>query len=196
MSTFRTPPVFCLFDGNSIGNYPTLADSYPTQMLASTGYVGRNVAISGAAWASLGASPLANPPFRRRASIFLNGGQATAYLMVGGIQDVQNGLTAAQVYTVHKNQADLARSYNPGLLIIDSTITPYSSLPGAQETVRVDANALIMADVDNKFDAQVDLSALMPDPNNATYYGDGLHPTVAGAAVIAAAMAAAVDALT
>jgi hypothetical protein len=196
----RVPPVFVLFDGNSINNYPgnsqTSATAYPAQFLDSVSYKGKNVAVSGSGWASLDAvnNGNGNPPFSRRAAIYGECGQTSVYLMVGGIQDYQFGSTAAQAYDLHVVQAGLARAAGFDI-VIDSTCTPASSVVGAIETERVAGNVLILADADTAFDAVVDLDDLLPNPADTTYYSDGLHPTEAGALVIANAMKAALVAL-
>lgn len=65
------------------------------------------------------------------------------------------------------------------------------------EQARLDANGLIMADASSAFDQIIDYATgtNLTDPNNVTYYSDGLHPTAAGAAAMMAVAAPKVAAL-
>lgn len=186
---FRAPRVWVITDGNSINNYPDATNCYPTQLFAT--YPGKNLAISGLGWGQLDETVSLGAPFSLRVAPYLKGGERTAYLMVGGIQDYQLGATGAQAYTRWCDQADLVRAVTPTAIVIASTTTPATAVTGSPETERVAGNALIMADASNKFDAQVDLAALYPDPTDTLYYTTGLHPTTLMATGIAAAMGAA-----
>ncbi len=76
-----------------------------------------------------------------------------------------------------------------GFRTIICTITPRGSLDGTQEANRVSVNASLRANLSTYADLLVDLVAdsRLADCFDATYYnsGDRLHPTAAGAAVIA-----------
>lgn len=191
MSRLRAAPVFYMSDGNSIATFPNAADCYPTQLLASTGWTGLNKAVPSTPWGQL------DDTFPVRCAPYMKAGLVPVYGMVGGIADVQLGASAAVIYTRVKAMATLARAAGgASTLVIASTITPYDLLSAPLETVRLDANTLLLADADVAFDAVVDLCAApMDDPTNTTYYSDGLHPTTVGAGLIATRMAAAVTPL-
>lgn len=183
--------MFVVFDGNSINRFPAEPNTYPTQMLADTGWAGRNEGLSSHPWGQL------DDTFAMRCAPHMKSGLVTVYAMVGGILDYQLGASGATVYTRSKAMATLARAASPGtVLVVASTTTPYDLLGGAEETARLAGNTTILADADNAFDDVVDLCASpMHDPTNTTYYSDGVHPTATGASMIADRMAAAITAL-
>lgn len=81
----------------------------------------------------------------------------------------------------------LALLRGDGFYIVDITVTPAASQPpGSQwDNRRLAYNALTLADSPTAANYAYDLSALLPDPNDATYYADGTHYTVAGNMLIA-----------
>lgn len=74
--------------------------------------------------------------------------------------------------------------------MIGTTVPPYTSATGAQETQRLLLNDLIRAS--SRYNRVADLAAVpeLQDPDDTTYYSDGTHPTAAGAALFASTILA------
>lgn len=120
----------------------------------------------------------------------------TIYTLCGGTTDIQGGRTAAQIYADMVTLADNARGWGYRY-IIATTITPSNLFSGPQETVRLAANVLILADAEDAFDAVSDFAAApLDDHTDTTYYSDGLHFTADGAQAAADMMLATYEAMT
>lgn len=178
-----------VFDGQSLNAAP-LANPYPRQLMTTlrSGVPWTNVPISGTSWTTLAKSA------SQRSYLFGTKAAVNIFIMCGGTSDITDGDTAATIYADMESYADGARTAGFDY-VIGTTITPSTSFTGPQETVRVAANVLIMADAGAAFEAQVDFAAdtRLDDPTDATYYTDGLHWTTAGAGVAAELMAPALD---
>lgn len=171
-----------VFDGQSLNNYPDNPPNltFPERTMAGTGVLWFNVSVDGWSWTLLAngdGDPDMAPPVRRDPYV---GQSATAVLvLVGGQGDLLEGDTAAQIYAQMGAYAESGRT--AGFSHVIGTTIPRNSLsnPGV---LRPATNALILADGDTYFDEVVDFDvAPIDDPNDLTYYLDGLHWAAAGA---------------
>lgn len=114
----------------------------------------------------------------------------------GGINDVFGGASAATVYS--NLLTYWAARQAKGYKVVACTVLPASTVTGGAETARTDLNTSIRGDA-TKYDALADIAndARLQNTANTTYFqADGVHPTAAGAAVIAEIVAAAVNSIT
>lgn len=122
--------------------------------------------------------------------------QRDVVVLWGGTNDIAAAASLATVETRLQTLAEAIRA--AGAKVVVLTCIARSNHDAAEETVRTDYNTWIRAnwttfadklvDVANEpeFDAQADTS-------NLTYYGDGVHLTDAGYAIIAAKVYAAIN---
>jgi hypothetical protein len=103
--------------------------------------------------------------------------------ILGGINDVSGGSTAAQIKSNLQDMYDLAA--NDGLLVVASTITPWDAATAPQQVIIDDVNNWILNTASN-IDYTVDLYTVMEDPINPDKLnplydlGDGIHWNVLG----------------
>lgn len=119
----------------------------------------------------------------------------TIFIPMEIINDINAGQTGAQAYT---NYAALCQSwYNLGAQVIACTGTPTTRGAPAQQTEIDAANVLLRAGYTAFAHRLADLAVdpSLDDPADLTYYGDGIHPTTAGQAAIAACVKTEVNAL-
>jgi lysophospholipase L1-like esterase len=164
-----------VFEGDSI----TSSYGYPQLETAALARQGRVVATVGAtttAWNARATQvdALFNPARRRNVLSLL------------GANDIANG-SDAPTYVAALKSYCLARKA-AGWTIVLKTVLPRTT--GGFNAVRNAANALIIADPSfYDFLVRLDLDTTIgqdSDAANLTYYVDGVHPTAAGAAIIAA----------
>lgn len=116
--------------------------------------------------------------------------RTTLTILVGGFSDVWLENNAGTVvYADMGRYADAKRALGY-TYVIGTTITPASDsvwFAQAQKDKWTDANVLILADANSKFDTVIDLAGTpgLDDPDDLTYYADGLHWTAAGAELAA-----------
>lgn len=114
---------------------------------------------------------------------YLVGTSKNAVLILGGINDISLGADAATTYARLVELCEEIRADEPACKIIVGTILPTTT--GALNTERAIVNASIRANWQDYSDALMDfafddLIGDDADASNATYYGDGVHPTDAG----------------
>jgi lysophospholipase L1-like esterase len=191
-----------LFVGDSItaGYGPsTWPGEYPTQTMAllSGSYNWQNFGIGGwtlAAWLAMESelypvvNQYSNPP---KILVFWAGRNDIAI----------NADTAAGLYAKMVSFCNAQKAANPSLKIIFLDNLPGGDITGALETIRTTLNGLYTADFTQSHghnvyssatvtyaDYLIDVAAEvnLQTPSNGTYYADTVHPTTAGAAIIAA----------
>jgi len=187
-----------IFIGDSItaGNPPGLSagQTWPGVAVAALQAAGKSVVyvnsgVSGsqvAGWMSTSVGALNTiwfPEFECTESVLYKTRVATVLL---GINDLNPGSATAAA-----TQARLAAMYatlkREGYSVLAITILPSTRLSGASETARQTINMWIKSSSGvPSFDSNS--VTVLQDPTNATYYVDGTHPTVAGAAALGAAI--------
>jgi hypothetical protein len=174
-----------VFDGQSLNQVPA-GHSYPETTMGTyqPAVPWFNVAVGGASWTQLTAT-------RAQRFARIPGYGYGIWVGCGGTTDLAVELdNGATLYANYWAYSDAARAAGFSY-IIATTITPSTTFDATMETNRVAANALILADASNKFDAVCDFAAdpRLDDPSDTTYYTGGLHFTAAGADVAAELMA-------
>lgn len=189
----EAPPWYVVFDGQSLNLEPDAATCYPTVLMEEyvTPYAKpyANVALGATSWTN----NYTSAPHR----CFQYGkcSPVTILIMCGGTADLSafGGEldTGAELYADMSAYADAARAAGFGY-VINTTVQDFNG-GATPETNRLDANTLIIADADDKFDYVVDFAGdpRLDDSNDTTYYHtDKVHPNAAGAAVMAELMKA------
>jgi lysophospholipase L1-like esterase len=120
----------------------------------------------------------------------------TVVFVLGGVNDINTGRTAAQAFANLTYIYQSAQSVGVTVVALLNTPWENAAVWSAPEQVETDAlNALIAASTDVDF--VVDVYTALEDPGNpdamlaAFDSGDGLHPSEAGAAMIATTVATA-----
>jgi hypothetical protein len=177
----RPSPLFLMFDGQSLNNTPDPPDNYPFILSAALGATYENKAISAASWGQLRRSAA------RRTMPYANAGVTTVYLQLGGTLDIMLAASGAETYNrmVEVAQAATTAGYD---YVIGGTITPSDvMLVDDREARRLAANAALIADASNAFDAVIDFAGTAGlDDYASIYYSDALHWSADGAALAAA----------
>lgn len=171
-----------VFDGQSLNNTPSAGvTSYPAQTMAGRSVPWVNAAVSGQSFTTLATTAAI------RTDYLVKQADSTVLVLCGGTSDILDGDSAATVASDMAAYASARRSAGVDR-VIATTITGNTAFTGPQESVRVAANALILADA--TYDAVVDLASVpeLDDPADVTYYSDGLHWTTAGATAAAGAV--------
>lgn len=197
--TFRLAAVYpdlrFVFDGQSLNNQPsgTPQLTLPYVSTFGLGPVG-NVSIGGASWtalttgtglggASFSAAQRLHPVFRHSANVVLT--------LVGGTSDLLfEDDDAATVLSDMVAYSDAARAaaatYSTDIYVIGCTIPATFNMTTDQNDDRLEFNDLLIADAGSDFDAVVDLTedelGPLADPDDTTYYFDGVHWNATGAA--------------
>lgn len=106
------------------------------------------------------------------------------YYLFAGSNDIQAGASAATTYAALLSLWANARA--DGYKVVAFTVPDRTTFSGATATARATLNASILGDP-TQYDYLVRVDLVLPDPTNLTYFqSDGIHPTAAGYAVIAA----------
>lgn len=178
-----------VFDGQSLNVVPGPVTTFPYRTMRyypNVPYSLNDVAVSGTSWTVLNA----NAP--QRVDPLASLAPFTILNMCGGTSDLwapelNDGPTVYADMVAYAN----ARRTAGFDYVIAVTIAPSTTFDATQESNRVSANSLIMADASNAFDAQVDFAGIpqLTDPNNTTYYFDGTHYTGPATILCAAALA-------
>lgn len=171
-------PLFVAFDGDSMANYPVTPtvgtrrmprENYPHKIMTGLGIPAANVCIDGASWATRTTTAATSlfPQFSKATTAGL--------FMMGGHNEVEFLATAQDVYDEWVTYADNARAAGADW-IVALTCLPAFNFDGTEETLRVDSNALIMADADTAFDVKIDIAAV-PGLDNflSANYLDAVH---------------------
>lgn len=198
MGGFVRSDVCISFAGQSLNQQPSASGgiySYPNVLIASLRAQGIKATrydtfVGGIAWVQLDEQP------GRFAAA--NAGAVTIQVQCGGTTDYAAGASGLSCFTAMSLIATEGRAAGFDY-IIGTTTTPSSTIAGADETQRLDGNSRLMASsalVANggPFDRVVDLAAnaSLDDSSDTTYYSDGTHWTIAGAALAASLVEVAV----
>ena len=174
-----------MFDGQSLGLIPGAPNNYPTVTMQSfPTWAWTNVHIGAMSWTQLAATQTG------RCHVHANTGLVTVLVMCGGTSDIYvEQDSGATCYADHVAYADAARAAGFDL-VVATTLVKADGYGGGAETRRTDFNTLLLADASNAFDAVADFAAdpSLDDPTDTTYYLDGIHWKIAGAAAAAACM--------
>jgi lysophospholipase L1-like esterase len=191
--------VICDGDSITLGAVGLVANSrYPNQMdsLSSEALALRNMGRSGLATATI----LADAPTRIDPLFDAIYVRRIAVVMMG-VNDLRNGGFSTASIIANISAYCTARRA-AGFKVIVCTITPATDAgtAGSFAADRATVNASIRTNYPTYADGIADVggdATIGGDsaPNNATYYGDKLHPTAAGNAIIASIIKAAVDVL-
>lgn len=103
---------------------------------------------------------------------------------MGATNALISGSSAATVFSQALTYIQARKAI--GWAVIVGTCLPSVLIDGAKETARVSYNALVLSNAIAEGYTVADVAAIseMSDPNNATYYSDGTHPTAAGQALL------------
>lgn len=192
--TYRTTRL-AVFDGDSLtsGFGVAAGSDYPAQtipLLVSQDWAKVNFGAGSKTLATMVSSAAVD------IDTIIDSGYTNAFVcLLGGINDLALGASAASVYANLQSYWSSRRA--AGYEVVAFTILPASAVSGGNETARLAVNALIRGDA-TKYDALADIAADARLQNTAdlTYFqADGVHPTAAGAAVMADIAAAAINSL-
>jgi hypothetical protein len=174
-----------IFDGQSFNYYPGNGKrAYPAQLLDLMGPrigISAVVGISGTSYAyrsaTVGARVDSLYPRARR----------TTVLDIAGQNEILGGTTATELFRTVAAYAD-ARHQAGAAFVVEYTITKSDRYTSTQEAERAAYNRLLMGNAGHHIDAVVDIASRpeFANPSNTTYFEDGIHPTEAGARIIAA----------
>lgn len=174
-----------IFDGQSL-NYSPMdrqGRTYPEQLLALLGpRVGLDgvVAISGTTYAQRSDSVAS------RVDALLPRAHRSMVLDLAGQSDLLNKMSATDMYNTVTAYAD-ARRRAGATFVVEFTVIPSTLYTPEENEQRLAFNKMLLRNQGHHFAAVIDIAhrAEFADPANRTYLADGLHPTEAGAAVIA-----------
>ncbi|HEY8964982.1 MAG TPA: GDSL-type esterase/lipase family protein, partial [Candidatus Methylacidiphilales bacterium] len=113
-----------------------------------------------------------------------DGGPKAWLFVLAGVNDIYTGgKTAAQEIASLQSYVNTARA--DGFTVVLSPIMPVASAWGpSYEAVRLQVNAAIRNGTIAS-DVLVDYGTALPNPTDTSLYGDGLHPTALGHAIMA-----------
>lgn len=116
---------------------------------------------------------LINTQAKRRDPL-LQHSETTVFVMNGGTGDISHLQSAATILATMQTYASTARTAGADRVIV-GTIPTWNVITGPMETERVALNNLIRAADD--WDAVCDIAAdpRFQDPDNTTYFVDGIH---------------------
>ena len=183
----RTEISAIVFDGDSItfgtGAAPDEYDySYPSQ-LARLAATAPKVENSGAAGAAI-----QNNTAATKATTFLaNNAAYTNRIVVGlwGHNDINGGRNAGQITADIDTYIASIRAADAGAIVIGLTILPSTNFSGPEPGRRGNVNTHILTTANFDFTVDIASNINLTDPNDATYYADGIHLTDAGNAELA-----------
>lgn len=181
---YRKGSIKIIFDGQSFNFAPDVANSYPRLLMAQLPklYRGDEVAVGGTPYINR-----AGTAAKRTDSKMPLNGDTCLLLDNGGQTDIyQLGMNLTAAQTIADMESYWNARFTAGAdYIIVATVTKSTVYDADGETQRQALNTAILAS--SVPDAVVDLASLphAADPNDTTYFYDGLHPTAAFAAEIA-----------
>jgi lysophospholipase L1-like esterase len=125
------------------------------------------------------------------------GAKCVAVVLAGANDLIATTDSGAVIYSRIVQVCSSLRRYGCGTIIV-CTVTASTSITGGRETARQELNALILSRSGVDFSVASNIAARtnLSNPNNATYYADGLHPTDAGYVEIATGIDASLAALS
>ena len=174
-----------VFDGQSFNFYPLEVSTapYPQQLIRMLGpRVGvtavagiSNTSYAERSW-SVGARVDSRYPHAQR----------TTVLDLAGQNELLAGMDAVHLFKLVAAYAD-ARHRAGAKYVIEYTITPSTRYTPAIDAQRTAYNRLLVANSGHHFDGVIDLArrSQLSNPSDSRFFEDGLHPTQAGAAIIA-----------
>lgn len=172
-----------IFTGQSFGNVPAPPNNYPTLLeglLPSAWYADDfNACVNGTLYVQREATAASD------VDAHVSSSHRSVMLDVGGPTDIANNFTAAQILGWAETYFDNRRAAGVDF-VIGFTATPSTIYSAPQDAVRLAYNDLLRAST--HVDAVCDMANIpeLSDPTNTTYYdGSQLHPTAAGALLIA-----------
>lgn len=106
-------------------------------------------------------------------------------LISAGLNDINIGRTAAQIYANLQSYCALMRPLCQAIIVF--TITTFASFDATQEQYRLDYNTMIIGGVGLQCNAVVQAGEIpgLQDPNGPNYAADHKHPNNDGAQLIA-----------
>lgn len=165
-----------VFDGQSRMAFPTWDGfggySWGRLAMAGRGLPGYLVAVSGQSITDLMAD------FATRVAPKLSGPEPSIYVMgdVGPSDIVDEGDSAATVYSQAGQLAGMARAAGADYVLCASMLPGDPYFDPSHEAIRLSANALLLADASDYFDATVDICVgELLNTSNQDVYADGLH---------------------
>jgi lysophospholipase L1-like esterase len=131
----------------------------------------------------------------RFTAAIITSGDADYVIIWGGINDINNGDSAA---TIEANlQSMYSEAHNSGAVVVAINITPWNGLAAGKQTILDNVNTWI-ANTAINIDYKIDAYTLLEDPDSADHLlagynsGDGLHLSATGYNVVDEAIVAAV----
>lgn len=189
--------VVCEGDSMTAGVGATAGNDYPAQLdaLLGAGYNVTNVGFSGHTLNNMTSDAATTDSLR--VAVY----RRNIICAWGGTNDIYFGQDAASTYAEYVTYCNARRAN--GWKVVAFTMLPRSSggTPGDFETSRQTFNTSVRADWTTFADALADVAANTTigdagDETNTTYYGDLLHLTDAGYAIVANAVKTAVLSIT
>jgi len=172
-----------IVDGQSLNVYG--ASPWPDRVDRGQAMIVANQAISGKGWFEL-----VNSLTPRLSSVMDQSSRGVVLVMLGGSADIWSDHTGAQAYTDEvtyvTNVKALATARSLGIRIVGTTTTPATLFTTAENTELLNLNTAVRNDASAAFDVKVDLwsDPRLNNPNDTTYYADGIHPTNNGIVAI------------
>jgi lysophospholipase L1-like esterase len=192
------PPQFIVFDGDSLtaGMGAGPEGPYPAQVLRLLpGIQAANLGVPGELIANMAATAAT-----RVDQAYQNRGTRRAVVIWGGTNDLCKGSNAAQIYSSLVQYGQARRK--AGWRVLALTMLPRSGCPPSMQfeaqrerlNERIRANWAVFADglVDVAADAHIGGAGASLDQQ---YYGDGIHLTEQGYAIVAQAVARGIKSL-
>jgi lysophospholipase L1-like esterase len=174
------PQVRCAGDSLTTGTGATAGNDYPSllQVLLGAGYEVTNSGSGGAAVADMATAA------RVDHGRHISGLERTYGVLWGGTNDIHGSATGAQAYASNQSWWSTIRTATGKVIAL--TMLKRGNFDASMETERQAFNALVLGD-DTLYDAVVDVAARaeFQDTNDTDYFGDGVHLTDAGYAVVA-----------
>ena len=174
------PAVFCMGDSMTAGGYPQYL-----QTNLGIGWIVNNEGISGNTTTQM---------LARFTADIINQGNVSYCIIWGGINDVNEGVSAA---TIESNlQSMYTAAHNAGMMVVALNISPFKTAswwtPGYQAVA--DAVNIWIASTSVNVNYKINDFSVLVDPNNADQLlpaydsGDGEHPNAAGYTAVASAI--------
>src|SRR5690606_17387894 len=130
-----------------------------------------------------------------RVDPFVSNAARNVLIDIAGQSDLLNSLTAEQLLVAAESYAADRRAAGFDRIVVTTvpSMTDAWGWDANMEEQRVAYNDLLLNST--AFDAVADIASIpeLADPSDTTYFSDGLHPTPAGADLMAPVIAAAVS---
>jgi lysophospholipase L1-like esterase len=106
-------------------------------------------------------------------------------ILLAGSNDINNARSAAQVIADMDAWIAAVRAADPAAVPVGCTVLPRIDYTADEEAVRQAVNAHIRLGANFGFVIDLAADPRLGSPGNAAIYGDGVHPTDAGYAIVA-----------